>query len=145
MTLKELNKALQEVHSFLQFDGTEIKFGNTPLITFDYEEEGDPFCCGVNHLGNFDIYNNNDYFKPLTKANFLKLEKLYPLVIQYILEIEYKKRVKNNKEITLCFTDNSSFPSNLWGKAAVASELFTLVKTFTNSNSGNTVNLYVSN
>ena len=48
-------------------------------------------------------------------------------------------------KLKILITDNSSFPSNLWGKAAVASELFTLVKTFTNSNSGNTVNLYVSN
>lgn len=129
-------------------DGTKRKaYGDNVVLSISMVQQSDPFCCGMDHLGDFEA--TEESYLSTVQARSLKLltAKLATLLLLEACGITNTGGESPQKqgEMTLCFTDNSHYPSTLFGEQAVKAGLFTLVKTYKNSNSGNMINFYVSN
>ena len=102
---------------------------------YKFELVQDPNCCGLYSVGDFRIERDSNLISQKAKTTFIKKA--------------FKKLLDNVKqkgsEFTLFFTLINNEPCNLLDSAIKDGELFTLVKTFKNLNSGKVNKLYISN
>lgn len=110
---------------------------NNSIFKFKFSVEEDSFCCGMRSLGDFSIIENEGNFSEKEKIKFLKevFEKL----------IDSTTKERNSSELTFMLTLINNSSCNLLRKVFSDGKIFTLVKTFVNSNSGNKNEIYISN
>lgn len=98
----------------------------SPVFSFRIDQL--PFCCGVYEIGEIDDtrLDNTNVFK----------ETLHEALIELMHEHEGHTVVCSTIKNAACSTLKSAF---------IKTGLFTLVKTFNNSNSGNEIEFWVSN
>lgn len=109
---------------------------NEECFTLDFDDEGTPFCCGLRELGNFTIDEDfdDDYCSHLQKVK----------VIRELFKYLYDRYTKENDCITLIFTLIDNNESSLIRSALRGSKLFKKVKSFTNINTNNINDVYMS-
>lgn len=137
-TIQTIKKHFEISNSYDELTENGVSFElvkNRSAFRYGFEIEQDAFCCGVYSLGSFHINQNSLEFTEKEKIALIK-EGLG----RVINVVKY-----NKKEITLMFTTIKNQHCDLIDKAVSDGELFTLVKTFTNLNSGVINKLYISN
>ena len=109
--------------------------GKTSRFNFSFEIEPDAFCCGLFSVGNFRVTG--------VYANIPVKERIK--LVRKAFEALADKAKENKKESALVFTLVNNAPCNLVKEALKDENLFAIVKTFININSGVENALYVSN
>jgi hypothetical protein len=102
---------------------------------FSLEVNDVPFCCGIKEVGSFEIETQSSTITAAEKAQAVR-----QLLTELLEEHTHGARCQ-----TLIFTLIDSQPCNIVRAALVGSNLFTHVKTFSNSNTSRSNDLYVSN
>lgn len=120
-----------------ELDGSTVRgtiTKNNARFRFSFSSEGIS-CCGIKELQSFEIEANSNIIPESEKV------KLVRNMLEKIIEVA----TDGNQCRTLIFTTINNQPCTLVDKALADSELYTKVKTFTNSNTGRENRLYVSN
>lgn len=127
-----------EITTDINSDYSEVSITPSKGATasFNLGMEGTPFCCGLREIGSFS-YNSS---RAVPESEVIKG------VAQMLEELLEDNASVRGEVLTILFTLVDSAPCDIV-KAALKlrPELFTLVKTFVNSNSGRLNELYVSN
>lgn len=108
---------------------------NAQSFRFNMERNQGPFCCGVNELGQFSTSGSTAF----TKADKITVLK------EFFKEIVKESIGANSGQMTYYLTTVNNAPCALIDEALKDGELFTLVKTFKNANSGTVNKMYISN
>jgi len=134
-----IRKSFDIPEDYSESEDTHITFEafrNNNRFRFDCEIRGDEFCCGMRSVGHFNIRNNTT---AVPRAEQIK-----------IVREGFEKLMGNLKEgqneVTVQFTLIDNPACKLVKEAIKDGKIFTMVKSFRNSNTNGRVNeLYISN
>lgn len=107
----------------------------TAKVVFSAAVEDFPYSCSSRDLGNFEVH--------ISKADIGN--KILKEIIRESLENLIVLNTGAGSCRTIMFTLNGNAHCKMVKEAIQGTDMFTLVKTFKNMNSGNTIELYVNN
>lgn len=118
------------------------KYGDTIL---SLEILDMPACCGIDELGNISLRENN--FNELTSKEVEKLKSYVDKCLNYLLHKNTNKRNKlRPKRLFIAnLTPDADKGSLFLRESFIRTKLFSLVKSFINKNSGNLIEVWISN
>lgn len=118
------------------------KYGDTIL---SLEILDMPACCGIDELGNISLRENN--FNELTSKEVEKLKSYVDKCLNYLLHKNTNKRNKlRPKRLFIAnLTPDTDKGSLFLRESFIRTKLFSLVKSFINKNSGNLIEVWISN
>jgi hypothetical protein len=114
-------------------------------LIFSLEILDMPACCGIDELGNITFHEN--YWDELTPKEVGKLKSYVDQSLTYLLHKNTNKRSKlRPKRLFIAnLTPDADKGSAFLRESFIRTKLFSLVKSFINKNSGNLIEVWISN
>lgn len=113
-------------------------------LIFSLEILDMPACCGIDELGNITLHQN--YSDELTSKEVEKLKSYVDQSLTYLLHKNTNKRNKlRPKRLFIANLTPFDRGSAFLRESFIRTKLFSLVKSFINKNSGNLIEVWISN
>ena len=129
----------------IDYEGGDIAIEGDDVSNIFYASVSQlPHCCGIDEIGDITVYERDtDYIKD----NKEEFEQVLDTVLSQLLRRSktYSRGDYIRKTIFVCNLIPENEGCILMREAFIRTGYFTLVKSFINSNSGNLVELWVSN